>query len=697
MQWLAPMMGLYAAAAAVPLLVVLYFLKLKRREQMVSSTLLWKRAVQDLQVNAPFQKLRWNILLLLQLLALLAILVALARPVLLLTVGPARRYVMLIDRSASMSATDGAPAGDASAGAASGGTTRLEAAKKRARVLVESLRGGFGLSLRDTTDQAMVIAFDDHAQVMCNFTSDKRQLLAAIDSIEPTDGGSSLSEAVTVGQAFAQSPDDETNNRTAETRARLELFSDGRIADLDDLDLQIPEGGGGKVNFHRVGRSGENIAIVNMQARRSFRTPERVDVFATVANFGLQPATLDVQLSLDGDIRAVRSVTIPGRSAPHGDATPAPGKVSLTFGLTHPGAGVVEVRQLRRDLLHCDDAAWAVLDPPRKLAVLLVTNGNVALRSALAACPLASMDVRTLAQYDAMDHDAMNADPPYDVIVLDRHPAAKLPRCRYLILGRPPEGLGVTASEQLKNQVVIDWRERHPVLQSVNMSNLFAAKCWKLSLPRGAEVLAEFADTPALVLTRRGGGGAASDGSAGANPGLVLLGGFDVMETNWPFEPGFVMFCYNAMSFLGLEADAGSGASGLRVGEPIVMEALPPGAPVRLKVPSGEPGESSVDEKKLTCDDGGTFRYPGANRAGVYTVTVADRSPFLVKSFAVNLLDPVESDIGPADEIVLSGTRVEAQEAAARLSNVELWPWLAALVLVLVCLEWFVYNTKVRL
>ena len=68
MEWLTPFTAVYAAMAAVPTLLLLYFLKLKRREQIISSTLLWKRAVQDLQVNAPFQRLRRNLLLLLQLL-----------------------------------------------------------------------------------------------------------------------------------------------------------------------------------------------------------------------------------------------------------------------------------------------------------------------------------------------------------------------------------------------------------------------------------------------------------------------------------------------------------------------------------------------------------------------------------------------------------------------------------------------------
>jgi Ca-activated chloride channel family protein len=63
MEWLTPLTAFYAAVITVPLLLLLYFLKLKRREHIVSSTLLWKRAVHDLQVNAPFQRLRRNILL----------------------------------------------------------------------------------------------------------------------------------------------------------------------------------------------------------------------------------------------------------------------------------------------------------------------------------------------------------------------------------------------------------------------------------------------------------------------------------------------------------------------------------------------------------------------------------------------------------------------------------------------------------
>ncbi|MFO0490845.1 MAG: BatA domain-containing protein, partial [bacterium] len=94
MIFLTPVIAIIAAAVAIPALVILYFLKLKRRDVEISTTLLWKKAIQDLQANAPFQRLRNNILLILQLLALLAALLALAQPELSRGIGAGDKHVI---------------------------------------------------------------------------------------------------------------------------------------------------------------------------------------------------------------------------------------------------------------------------------------------------------------------------------------------------------------------------------------------------------------------------------------------------------------------------------------------------------------------------------------------------------------------------------------------------------------------------
>jgi hypothetical protein len=663
MDWISPYTALVAGAVAVPALVLLYFLKLKRRQVPVSSTLLWKRAVQDLQVNAPLRLPRKNILLLLQLLALLALLVALGRPVLSLDTSPPRRVVLLIDQSASMRATDVAP-------------TRLAEAKRQAREVVESLRAGSGWFAGSRSDEAMVIAFAGTSRVLCNYTADKVQLAAAIDSIEETDGETLLSDAVAVARAYATPAGTEDKNRSAETPARLELFSDGRIADLDRV-IVAP----GELNFHAIGRTADNVAIVALQARRSFENPEALSVFVDVANYGAEAVACEVQLAIDGNVRSVEAVTVLPRSAGK------PGHTVVSFVLSHAGAGVLEARVLRPDALAADNNAWAVLAPAKALAVLLVTEGNPALRSALKSCAPARLDAIKPAEFDRIYAAQGALELSYDLVVLDRHDAVpplsggpsagrapdRLPRGNYLVFGRPPAASGARAEGELKDQWIVDWRSRHPVLNFVNLDNVLVARANRLVLPRDATVLAEFGDSPAIAEVRRQGG-------------VMILVGFDVLQSSWPFDAGFVMFCCNVVNYIGREAAEGQ-APGLKVGQPLSVRGAPGVRQATVTTPDG----AAV---RVEGSPSGAVRYAATSRAGVYRLAVEGGADHL---FAVNLLDAAESDIGAAHELVFSGQKVKAEEGGPARANQEIWPLLALLGLLVVYVEWYVYNAKVRL
>src|SRR3989442_14070757 len=100
MSFLAP--AAFAFAAAIPVVIVFYLLKRKRVVKLVSSTLLWQRFLAETQASAPFQKLRHNWLLILQLMLLALVVFSLARPYFATKAKPAQLRVIVLDASASM-------------------------------------------------------------------------------------------------------------------------------------------------------------------------------------------------------------------------------------------------------------------------------------------------------------------------------------------------------------------------------------------------------------------------------------------------------------------------------------------------------------------------------------------------------------------------------------------------------------------
>jgi len=87
---------------SLPIIVAFYMLRLRRRDMPVGSTFLWQQLVRDVEANAPWQKLRFSWLLLLQLLIALVAVLAAARPFATVSSDLAANVVLIIDTSASM-------------------------------------------------------------------------------------------------------------------------------------------------------------------------------------------------------------------------------------------------------------------------------------------------------------------------------------------------------------------------------------------------------------------------------------------------------------------------------------------------------------------------------------------------------------------------------------------------------------------
>ncbi|MCC5822211.1 MAG: VWA domain-containing protein [Phycisphaerales bacterium] len=704
MTFTTPLLAAVVAAVAIPTLLILYFLKLRRKPMEVSTTLLWKKAIMDIQANAPFQKLRRNILLILQLIALAVLIAALAQPRTDRTAALGERVVIMLDRSASMAATDGDPGRD--------GLTRLEAAQRRAIEQVEALRepGLFSRTGAGTADQAMVIAFDQSAEIIQPFTADKRALVDAIRSVRPTDAPTSIEEAYAL--ARAQRPrlllteeqadllEDDPSVAPRMPTLVYHLFSDGRIPDADILMSETDELTAPEFVYHAVGDPGShNIGIVALRAERAFDDPARLSVFVGIENTRPTERRVDVELLVEGTPASVRAVTVPGADPPSPGVTfGAPGAGGVVFELREPRGVEVRVRLAGLtgqpdNVLESDDEGILIVPPARRSSLGLVTGGNLFLTEALRGLPLGRFETISPQEYESLREQGGLGR--FDVIVLDRY----LPRAaegervldpgRYMSFGVvPPPPQGVEDLGESGSGAIIDWRRNHPVLRSLTLDGVVLGRARPARIPDDSGVisLAETAEGPAIIEI--------SDGTVRA---LSVL--FDPGQSSWPFQVSFVVYLASAVEYLttGAGQAGGIGSRQITPGG-VLADFVPQGADrVRVVPPQGpaldlEPGPD------------GRVVYGPIRHRGIYRLEwsgppgeadIAEGSRY-TRFYAANLLDGHESDTRAAEELGLSDRIVQARRDEGR-GLMELWPWAVLLALGIMMLEWWVYNRRVTL
>jgi hypothetical protein len=680
--------ALWIAGAVVPALLILYFLKLRRRQEPVSSTLLWKRAVQDLQVNAPFQRLRKNLLLFLQLAVLALAIVALARPIVQSQVRDEERVVVLIDRSASMNVVE------------NDGRTRLDEAKEQAVRLVKTFnrRGGSWWNLFSFTGaradtQVMVIAFSDRATVVAPFTTNAAELEATIRALEPTDGRTRIGEALQLAKAYMRpptmlTPGMESTPVSAEAGARVVLVSDGRLPDLGETAMR-----GGELAWLPIGGERDNVGVTTFRTQRSYERPEQVNAFLTVSNFGPAPVETDVSIFLDGRLTAVRRVQIapfarptpggdpnaaatqPAGTAAAADPAGATHSASLAFDLAVERAATLEARLSRADAFAADNSAFNVVAAPRKLRVAVVTERNALLDIVMRLLPLAEFPFVTPAEWEANAGGRFTADDEskFDVVVFDKYQPKSLPRGAYLFLGAVPPVGGLVAGETSRGPGLVWWDEASPVLRHVALEVVNVYEALTFQAPREAELLVEGTSGPLLARV-------ATDGRN------CLVLGFAFEQSDWWSKQSLPIFVYNAVRYLGgIEVDAQSAP--LRPGDALRIPAAPGQTSVEVIRPDGQ-------RQTVAADASGQAYFGGATRIGVYRVEGAAPGRDL---FGVNLEDEQESDIAPpAGGITLAGAKPVAQIAAIRTATPEVWRWFVGVALALVLIEWWIYNRRVR-
>lgn len=442
-----------AFLALIPPIVLLYLLKLRRTNVVIASTFLWRKSLEDLTANAPFQKLRKNLLLFLQILILVCIVGAAARPFFRAEGAAGNNLCVLIDRSASMQTREGS-------------STRLELAKSKVIDMINTMRGG---------DKMMVVTFAEKSDVLCELTDERVRLRQAVRDIAPSDTRTKIRDAVLVAHSMKLSVPD----------LRLVVVTDGRIGDLDEIGTRAFA-----PTFLQVGSSRRNAGIVAFNAREPQPGETERQCFVLVHNESADPLDSTVSLYYNDELA----------SAAEFHADPG-GDVQVLFSLKDIEAGVLRAELDHPDDLDVDNKAWLALRPPVKIRTLYVSKGDSTsgyfLKRVLLLDPRVELGASDPANYS--DTGA------YDLTIFDGCAPTNLPQGTILFVNALPPLPGLSTDSSTENPVITSVDAKHPMMRFLNFGNVSVQKAMKLALPEGAQSLASGPSGPLIADVSREG------------------------------------------------------------------------------------------------------------------------------------------------------------------------------------------------
>lgn len=384
MSFLTPL-AFIGGVLAIPI-ILLYMLRLRRREVTISSTFLWQQLLQDREANTPWQRLRRNLLLLLQLIILALLVFALARPFIIVPAVTTGQIAVLLDASASMNATD------------SDEGTRFTEAQQQALEIVGTMNPG---------DSMTVIRVAGSPEVLVPYTSDQNLLRDAITAAQPSDASADWNAALTLAAAGS----------ARSINFNVVIIGDGGLGNSVSLPA-IP----GDLRYIPIGQSNANLALSALATRALPGQPPQL--FAQITNYGTEDARAIFSLRVDGELLDAQEYTIsPNNPFPIALRELPEGFTVVEAGLTLP------VNSTYVDYLPSDDTAWAISADAGARSVLLMSEGNLFLEQVL----------RSLPSVDLTEGDITRGVPnqEYDLTIFDGWTPVTLPQGDLMFVNPP--------------------------------------------------------------------------------------------------------------------------------------------------------------------------------------------------------------------------------------------------------------------
>jgi len=608
-----------AFSAIIPIILLFYFMRPKRQEHVVGSTLLWKQALQDIQASRPWQRLRITPLLLLQLLAAIVIVLILARPAIFTSSPISGNTIIILQASASMQATDVAP-------------TRFESAKNTIADLIDTM---------GPSDHLSLITMARTPQVLIAQSQDKGQLFAALQRARVTNQDADLQQTVSLATSLA----------AGESNVHILVIGDGHVMNSDQaIVTPFP------MRYIPIGTDASNIALITLASRN---INGQITAFAEIANLSHQQRSIPVELYADDNLVSVQTITLSAGASG-----------SLEWSSLKTDTRVLHAHLISQDPMTADHEAWAIVGGSIHAQILLVTKGNTFLETALSLQPNITLFETTPDKYSSTIGN-------YDLTVFDGMTPLHPPAGNILFVN-PPEGSYTfgTSGKQTGISHISIGTDPFNLLTNVDLSNIHVIQTTHQLQPAlWAQTLIAATETPLLI--------------AGENNNRRIAAlGFDLHASDLPLQPAFPILMHNLTNWF--------------LPPPVPENVqLVPGVPLTVQVWPGADHVTITGPDKQVTTVGPPFPvtpYTKTDTIGLYHVTQTVHGRTLDGTFAINLFDAGQSRLAPAHSLpVVHSTNITSGGSAVPRQLREIWPWIAAFLLLVLCVEWWLFSRSYKI
>ncbi len=432
----------------IPPVVILYFMKLRRKRFIVTAAFLWDKVMKEARVDSFFQKLRFNILLILQILFILFLVSSLIRPYFQSMGTLSSETIFIIDTSAGMKTDEG-------------GKTRFDLAREKINAYLDEARVGSAF---------MLMGVSDEARILSGFTTDKTKIRGILAKLKPMDTGTDLKPAVLLALSLLKSHPD----------ARIFLVGD-RMPHDPELKLEeIPA-----FNFITVGQNRKNVGITAFDISRA-STDGPAEMFVRVDNFSPEPVETFLEISFNGVLREAREANIPDGKGQ-----------GFIFRIPADFSGTVKAHLPIKDGLASDNTVQAFINKPEKVKGLLISDDNPFLTRLLSLLPGISMEVSKNSDYNK---DTLKN---YNIVIWNNSEVPKLTTGNHIFINCTFPGTGIKSEGKIAYPRIMSWERNSPIFRFVDMSDVSIAEAQEVKLPQGARSLMQGEKSPLMFMVEK--------------------------------------------------------------------------------------------------------------------------------------------------------------------------------------------------